>query len=206
MRCRQRPCEVYTRGHVFLAVVGERRVGSVRCRVLEDGRGCVQRLSVLPPYRRRGIATLLMQAAEERRRHAGVSMIPSAGLAAAVLGQRGRGATAPSTTRRRSRTVCARPGPAASGCRRRAGAYPIGSAALGLHPQSLGMILLGVNGPRFARTCRPPPSTTTRRSSQEPGRAAGDAHCERRPIPGPPRRRPVLYSVRRHAGGGKWAM
>lgn len=52
------------KGAVFLAAADGQYVGAVRCRVLDDGSGYIKRLAVLPAWRRRGIATLLMHAAE----------------------------------------------------------------------------------------------------------------------------------------------
>lgn len=52
-------------GAAFMAEIAGRCVGAVGCRVLDGGKGYVKRLGVSPEWRRRGIATRLMRAAEE---------------------------------------------------------------------------------------------------------------------------------------------
>lgn len=62
-------------GHVLVACAEERLVGAVRCRLLDQETGFIQRLAVPPPWRRRGIATRLMRAAEGRLQATGARLI-----------------------------------------------------------------------------------------------------------------------------------
>jgi predicted N-acetyltransferase YhbS len=62
------------RGCAFVAAVGAECVGAIRRRLLEDGGGYIKRLAALPQWRRRGVATGRMRAAEEHLRRTGRSV------------------------------------------------------------------------------------------------------------------------------------